>query len=207
MYGDHIKFVNVYYYSWFVKFDWFNDFDLTPFTAIQIDLIAPKGSDFNITLTQWVPAVPGVRDGKGSRGIDSAYYLLSSYLTPNGTPQTLTMPLSGFATNLKGGPFNFAHLKDLTLVNFGPKDTVFTFTKIVLIGNCSSSNALASTTSTGVVATGTAGLGAVTTSAAVSTLTTTASATTTKTSAAQRGVALEMLGSMILGGLMMVYGA
>jgi hypothetical protein len=69
MYGDHIKFVNVYYYSWFVKFDWFNDFDLTPFTAIQIDLIAPKGSDFNITLTQWVPAVPGVRDGKGSRGI------------------------------------------------------------------------------------------------------------------------------------------
>ncbi|KAI9325658.1 hypothetical protein DFJ73DRAFT_965667 [Zopfochytrium polystomum] len=125
---------------WYVKFNWENDFDLTPYTAMVIDLIAPAGSDFNVTLTQWIPATPGVRDGKGDRGIDSSYHLLSSYLTPSGSPQTLVMPISDFSTNLNGGKFDLANLKDLTLVNFGPIGATFTFTKITLRGNCSSSS-------------------------------------------------------------------
>ena len=37
---------------WFVKFDEFACYDLTPFQAIQFDLIAPRGSNMNFTLTQ-----------------------------------------------------------------------------------------------------------------------------------------------------------
>ncbi|KAJ1538958.1 hypothetical protein HK405_013313, partial [Cladochytrium tenue] len=54
---------------WFVKFNWENDFDISPYTAMAIDLVAPSGSDFNVTLTQWLPADPTVRNGKGNRTV------------------------------------------------------------------------------------------------------------------------------------------
>ncbi|KAJ3062480.1 hypothetical protein HDU98_001620 [Podochytrium sp. JEL0797] len=126
---------------WFVKFDWENDFDLTPFSGLSLDLIAPVGSDFNITLTQWIPS-------NNTRGVDSQYRLLSSYLTPTGKPQTLNLKWSDFSTNLYGQPYDFKNLKDLTLVNFVPVASQFVFTRIELIGNCSAS-ATATTASGG----------------------------------------------------------
>ncbi|KAJ3293908.1 hypothetical protein HDU79_011750 [Rhizoclosmatium sp. JEL0117] len=136
---------------WFTKFNWINDFDLTPYTGFAVDFIAPEGSDFNITLTQWLPAT-------NTRGIDSQYRLLSSYVKPNGNPQTLLMKFADFAKNLNGDAFDMKHLKDVTFVNFGPLGTKFTFTKMTLIGDCGSSTTSggASTTGSGAAATTTA---------------------------------------------------
>ncbi|KAJ1538957.1 hypothetical protein HK405_013312, partial [Cladochytrium tenue] len=133
---------------WFVKFNWANDFDISAFTAMEIDLIAPSGSDFNVTLTQWIPQTAGVRDGNGTRGIDSAYHLLSSYLTPDGTEQTLLLPLSDYATNLDGAAYDLTNVKDLTLVNLEPVNATFVFTRITLVGNCSSSSSSSAATGT-----------------------------------------------------------
>ncbi|KAJ3342168.1 hypothetical protein HDU83_006203 [Entophlyctis luteolus] len=129
--------------SWFTKFNWINDFDLTPYKGFSIDLIAPVGSDFNMTLTQWIPS-------NNTRGVDSQYRPLSYYLTPTGQPQTLTVPLTDFATNLVGGQFDFANLKDLTIVNFVPVGAQFVFTRITLLGDCSSSSSTAAAASASV---------------------------------------------------------
>ncbi|KAJ3262142.1 hypothetical protein HDU77_000500 [Chytriomyces hyalinus] len=131
---------------WFTKFNWENDFDLTVYSGFEMEMTAPAGSDFNITLTQWLPA-------SNSRGIDSKYRLLSSYITPNGKPQTLRIMWTDFSTNLLGQPFDLAHLKDLTLVNLAPIGAVFTFTKLKLLGTCiNSPSAVAG--SVGTVSTG-----------------------------------------------------
>ncbi|TPX67796.1 hypothetical protein CcCBS67573_g07402 [Chytriomyces confervae] len=131
---------------WFTKFNWENDFDLTVYSGFEMEMIAPAGSDFNITLTQWLPA-------SNSRGIDSKYRLLSSYITPNGKPQTLRIMWTDFSTNLLGQPFDLVHLKDLTLVNLAPIGAVFTFTKLKLLGTCiNSPSAVAG--SVGTVSTG-----------------------------------------------------
>ncbi|KAJ3186138.1 hypothetical protein HK101_009717 [Irineochytrium annulatum] len=175
---------------WFTKFNWINDFDLTPFTGFSIDLIAPVGSDFNITLTQWIPADPQHINGSGTRGIDSEYRLMSSYITPNGSPQTLKVPFADLATNLLGDPYDFKNLKDLTLVNLGPVGATFVFTKIMLLGNCTTSS-LTTTTSAKAGATGTAS-GGISNTVAVGTggaaASTTGVATTTSKSGAEGGV-------------------
>ncbi|KAJ3413131.1 hypothetical protein HDV05_008469 [Chytridiales sp. JEL 0842] len=133
---------------WFVKFAWEYDFDLSIYSGLAIDLIAPPNSDFNITLTQWLPAT-------NTRGLDSVYNLMSKYLTPDGTPQTLRMPWSDFKTNLEGGEFKLEDLKDLTVVNMGPVGSTFVFTKIVLLGNCTKEGVEAGTGSTTAGAQGT----------------------------------------------------
>ncbi|KAJ3233454.1 hypothetical protein HDU81_002254 [Chytriomyces hyalinus] len=117
---------------WFTKFNWENDFDLTVYSGFEMEMIAPVGSDFNITLTQWIPST-------NTRGIDSKYRLLSSYITPNGKPQTLRIMWTDFSTNLLGQPFDLVNLKDLTLVNLAPIGAVFTFTKLTLLGTCTNS--------------------------------------------------------------------
>ncbi|KAJ3334355.1 hypothetical protein HDU76_000048 [Blyttiomyces sp. JEL0837] len=66
---------------------------------------------------------------------------MSSYVTPMNEPQTLTVAFSDFSKNLVGGSYDMKHVKDLTLVNMGPVGTVFTFTKITLLGNCAILNA------------------------------------------------------------------
>ncbi|KAI8617072.1 hypothetical protein BC830DRAFT_142819 [Chytriomyces sp. MP71] len=119
---------------WFAKFNWENDFDLTPYAGFSLDLVAPVNSDFNITLTQWIPS-------NNTRGIDSNYRTLSSYITPSGKPQTLNFKWSDFGKNLDGGNFDFKNLKDLTLVNFVPVGAVFTFAKMTLVGTCGVANA------------------------------------------------------------------
>ncbi|KAJ3245069.1 hypothetical protein HDU77_009595 [Chytriomyces hyalinus] len=101
-----------------------------------MEIIAPAGSDFNITLTQWIPST-------NTRGIDSKYRLLSSYITPNGKPQTLRIMWQDYSTNLLGQPFDLTNLKDLTLVNLAPIGAVFTFTKLTLLGTCSNSPGVA----------------------------------------------------------------
>ncbi|KAJ3228786.1 hypothetical protein HDU81_005880 [Chytriomyces hyalinus] len=104
--------------------------------------------DFNITLTQWIPST-------NTRGIDSKYRLLSSYITPNGKPQTLRIMWQDYSTNLLGQPFDLTNLKDLTLVNLAPIGAVFTFTKLTLLGTCSNSpDAGTGGTATGFTATG-----------------------------------------------------
>ncbi|KAJ3236147.1 hypothetical protein HDU78_004741, partial [Chytriomyces hyalinus] len=69
----------------------------------------------------------------------SKYRLLSSYITPNGKPQTLRIMWQDYSTNLLGQPFDLTNLKDLTLVNLAPIGAVFTFTKLTLLGTCSNS--------------------------------------------------------------------
>ncbi|KAI9335513.1 hypothetical protein BDR26DRAFT_865878 [Obelidium mucronatum] len=153
---------------WFTKFNWENDFDLTPYSGMSLDFIAPIGSDFNITLTQWIPSV-------NKRGIDSQYRVLSSYVVPNGKPQTLNLKWTDFGTNLNGQPFDLKHLKDVTFVNFVPVGAVFKFTKMTLTGTCGGNGGAAPKTTGAVVA-----------------------ATTSKSSAAVVGVWGSLVGAVLL---------
>ncbi|KAJ3208437.1 Annexin A13 [Dinochytrium kinnereticum] len=117
---------------WFTKFNWEQDFDLTRFYGLEMDLIAPPNSDFSITLTQWQPFTT-----PPSRGIDSVYKQMTDYMKPTGTKQTLRFSWSDYAMNLNGRPFDLKHLKDLTLVDLKPAGAVFYISRITLLGNCS----------------------------------------------------------------------
>ena len=68
--------------------------------------------------------------------LDSVYHPLSKYITPNGQKQTVTLPLSDFATNLRGGKFDMARLKDWTIVNLVPANrrTAFIISNLKLKG-------------------------------------------------------------------------
>ncbi|KAJ3020824.1 UNVERIFIED_CONTAM: hypothetical protein HDU68_009954 [Siphonaria sp. JEL0065] len=122
---------------WFIKFNWENDFDLTKYVGLLLDFTAPVGADMNITLTQWEPV-------SNTRGIDSQYRLLSSYIKPNGQPQTLNLKWTDYSTNLNNQPFDLKHLKDITFVNLSVNST-FVFTKMTLTGNCTTKNTVVTT--------------------------------------------------------------
>ncbi|KAI9330137.1 hypothetical protein DFJ73DRAFT_964057 [Zopfochytrium polystomum] len=138
---------------WYAKFNWENDYDLTPFWGARLSIIMPPASDFNITLTQWLPANPAVRDGTGDRGVDTNWILASRYLSPasfdGATPQTLVIPFADFATNQKGGAFDFAHLKDLTFVNLLPFGATFAIERIELLYKNCQAPATSGTVTTG----------------------------------------------------------
>ncbi|KAI9208773.1 uncharacterized protein BJ171DRAFT_577857 [Polychytrium aggregatum] len=122
------------YNYWFTQFNPQICSDLTTYTSMELEIIADPGIDFNITLTQ-KSADCLTRAGH----VDSQYHLLSSLLTPNGQLQTLRLPLSLFATNLVGQPYDFQHAKDLTLVNLHPQGAKLVLKNFVIRGDCNSS--------------------------------------------------------------------
>jgi hypothetical protein len=114
---------------WFAKFDLGACFDLSPFNAIQFDMVAPVDTNAIFTLTQ--KSVNCV-----DRLVDSQYMRLSNYVTPNGQKQTVTMPLTDFAKNLDGNAFDFKHLKDWTLNSLLPVGVSITISNLMLVGDC-----------------------------------------------------------------------
>lgn len=118
---------------WFTKFDLNACFDLTGYTAISFDLVAPTGSDMNFTMTQKNPTCS---TGNTTRLVDSVYKPLSAYFRPDGTKKTVVLPFADYKTNLAGGEFDFVHLKDWTIVNLVPANAVFTMSNLKLVGNC-----------------------------------------------------------------------
>ncbi|KAJ3190498.1 hypothetical protein HDU85_000797 [Gaertneriomyces sp. JEL0708] len=135
---------------WFAKFDAGACFDLSHFEAVRFDLLAPAGSSFTMCLTQKSPdCLTRVDPG------DSTYIPISKYVTPNGQKQTVTVPFRDFAPRAAGtGTFDFVHLKDWTLNQFAPQDTVFEISNIRLVRQCtngttnSTTSALPSSTAT-----------------------------------------------------------
>jgi hypothetical protein len=114
---------------WFAKFDRVACFDLSGYSAVAFDLVAPAGSNMNFTMTQRSADCQ-------SRLVDSVYRPLSSYVTPNGQKQTVVLPFADFSKTLVGGQFDFKHLKDWTAVNLVPFGARFTISNLVLRGNC-----------------------------------------------------------------------
>jgi hypothetical protein len=90
----------------------------------------------NFTLTQKNPTC---KTGNTTRLVDSVYKPLSAYYKPDGTKKTLVLPFADFSNNLAGGKFDFAHLKDWTIVNLVPAGATFTLSNLKLVGNCASS--------------------------------------------------------------------
>jgi hypothetical protein len=129
---------------WFVKFNLRACFDLRGYTAIQFDMTAPTGGSAVFTLTQQA-------EDCITRLDDSVYTPLDLYMTPNGVRQTVVQPMSDFALNINGNPFDWVHFKDWTLVNLRPVGATFYVHNFILRGNCSTP-ASSSTTTTSVVA-------------------------------------------------------
>jgi hypothetical protein len=108
---------------------------LTPFTAIQFDLVAAPNANMTFVLTQKAPNCTEF-PRTAPRLIDSVYHPLAKYITPNGQKQRVTLPLSDFRTNVLGREFDLKHLKDFTIIDITPSDYTFQFSNFYLIGNC-----------------------------------------------------------------------
>ena len=121
---------------WYVKFDKYACFDLTPFTAFQFDLKAPVGAEMIFVLTQKAPNCTEFPTNT-ARLIDSDYMPLSKYITPNNTKQTVTIPLKDFQKNLLGEDFDMKHLKDFTIVDIKPASPM-ELSNFWLVGDCPS---------------------------------------------------------------------
>jgi hypothetical protein len=127
---------------WFAKFDLPACFDLTGYSAIQFDLLAPAGVNMNFTMTQ--------RSADCQiRLLDSIYHPLTRYSTPDGTKKTITLPLSDYATNLRGGRFDFRYLKDWTIVNLSPVGARVQISNLMLRGCLNTTTSSTVGTSTG----------------------------------------------------------
>ncbi|KAI8917746.1 hypothetical protein DFJ77DRAFT_317922 [Powellomyces hirtus] len=102
----------------FFKLDAGACYDLTSINSLVFDVVAPAGSNFAMGLTQKTPDCKE-RVG-GETGIsDSPYVDLTKYITPNGQKQTVVLPFQ----DIKGAGdklFDFAHLKDVTFINWTP---------------------------------------------------------------------------------------
>jgi hypothetical protein len=128
----------------FAKFDAGACYDLTNLHAVAFDLVAPAGSAFTMTLTQKNPdCVDRAPDGS-----DSSYIPLSKYITPNGQKQTVISPFADYKANLKGGAFDFVHLKDWTLVGLTPPNAKFQISNIRLIRACNDNGPTGKNTTT-----------------------------------------------------------
>ena len=119
---------------WYAKFDKYACFDLTPFKSIQFDLKAPAGSEMIFVLTQ-KSANCTENPLQAKRLIDSEYLYLKDFITPDGTKQTVSIPLEKFGKNLLGEPFDLKHLKDFTIVDIKPA-VVMEFSNFKLVGDC-----------------------------------------------------------------------
>jgi hypothetical protein len=114
---------------WFSKFDLAACFDLSAYEAIQFDVVAPAGSSAEFCLTQRSADCQ-------TRLADSQYMPLSKYITPNGSKQTVTMPISDFGKNVNGGNFDFLHLKDWTLNDLSPTGVTIEISNFRLLRAC-----------------------------------------------------------------------
>lgn len=121
---------------WYAKFDQYACFDLRGFSAIQFDLVAPANAEMTFVLTQKASNC-SMSPLQTARLIDSQYQPLKKYITPDGTKQTLTLPLSDFAKNVIGQDFDMAHLKDFTIIDIKPNDFNFQLSNFKLLGSCS----------------------------------------------------------------------
>ncbi|KAL2918388.1 hypothetical protein HK105_201788 [Polyrhizophydium stewartii] len=117
---------------WFSKFDAGACFDLTGYSSIDFDLLAPTGSSMSFTLTQKLADC----SQRAPDGSDSVYLPLSKYVTPDGTKKHVSLPLADFAKNINGANYDFIHLKDWTPVSFAPSGATFEISNIVLKGGC-----------------------------------------------------------------------
>jgi hypothetical protein len=128
------------------QFDKIACFDLTGYTAIEFDLVAPEQTTMNITMTQ------NSADCQ-TQLVNSVYHPLSRYLPSiTGKVQTVTLPISDFAKNLDGEDFDFKHLKEWTIVNMetnAAPDNVVQMSNMVLKGNCKPSQSGQSQVSSG----------------------------------------------------------
>ncbi|KAJ3162861.1 hypothetical protein HDU86_003836 [Geranomyces michiganensis] len=115
----------------FLKFDAGACYDLSSISAFAFDVIAPAGGSFDIGLTQKSPDCHQ-RVGGESGSSDSLYQPLTKYITPNGQKQTVAVPLF----DLTGKPFDFAHTKDLTMINWKPAGAKFVLSNIRLRRAC-----------------------------------------------------------------------
>ncbi|RKO85510.1 hypothetical protein BDK51DRAFT_47933 [Blyttiomyces helicus] len=95
--------------------------NLTPFDAVIMNVSAPTGFDFNITLTQRLKGDCNTRTfGENlAAAVEAEGPALSrSRLKLTAlTYQVITIPFSDMATDLSGHPFNLAWNKDMTWVN------------------------------------------------------------------------------------------
>jgi hypothetical protein len=125
----------------YVKFDLNACFDLSPFTAFEFDLVAPPDAEMIFVMTQ-KSANCSVRE------IDSVYHSLDEYIKPDGTKQTVRMPVSDFSKNLLGQDFDLRHLKDFTIIDIKPSTFNFQISNFYLRGNCQSTTSVTSGSST-----------------------------------------------------------
>ncbi|KAI9205470.1 uncharacterized protein BJ171DRAFT_567264 [Polychytrium aggregatum] len=119
---------------WFIQFNPQICYDMSNAATLEFDVVIDPGVNFNITLTQKSADCL-------NRSIDSQYFLLSKYLTPNGQPQHLSIPLKDFSTNLLGQPYDFKHNKDLTFVNLTPQGGNIVLKNFVVTGSCNAPSA------------------------------------------------------------------
>ncbi|KAJ3288340.1 hypothetical protein HK104_008229 [Borealophlyctis nickersoniae] len=85
--------------------------NLTAFEALELEVTAPAGFDFNITYTQ------RARGDCDTRIFDSVYRAFTSYYKTPGVKATIRLPFSDFSKDLSGADFNYAWNKDITLIN------------------------------------------------------------------------------------------
>ncbi|KAJ8323064.1 hypothetical protein BDV3_006678 [Batrachochytrium dendrobatidis] len=147
---------------WFAKFDAIACFDLTGYSAITFDLVAPTGSDMSFTLTQKSANCV-------DRLIDSSYMPLTKYIKPNGSKQHVSLPLSDFAMNINGAPYDFKHLKDWTPTSLSPVGATFEISNLVLKGGCGNETSTATAAATTASAPSTVAATATASSAATAT--------------------------------------
>ncbi|KAJ3263703.1 hypothetical protein HK104_006600 [Borealophlyctis nickersoniae] len=125
--------------------------NLTAFEALELEVTAPAGFDFNITYTQ---RATGNCD---ERIFDSQYRTFTSYYKTPGVKATIRLPFSDFSKDLSGANFNYAWNKDITLINLvnaQPTDSLVV-SRATLKGRSCSSPAPGGNSTTNGTATGT----------------------------------------------------
>ncbi|KAJ3167787.1 hypothetical protein HDU87_001450 [Geranomyces variabilis] len=135
----------------FFKFDAGACYDLTSINSLAFDIIAPAGGNFDIGLTQKSPDCHE-RVGGESGSSDSPYVPLTKYITPNGQKQPVVVPFQDIK-----GTFDFAHTKDLTMINWKPQGATFVISNIRLRRACNGNGPNGTNTT---VSTGSAGISA-----------------------------------------------
>ncbi|KAJ3160724.1 hypothetical protein HDU88_007876 [Geranomyces variabilis] len=121
----------------FFKFDAGACYDLSNINSLAFDLIAPVGGSFDIGLTQKTADCKQRLDGESSKS-DTKYVPLTKYTTPDAkTKQTVVIPFYDLAgPTALGTDFDFAHLKDVTFINWKPLNAAFQISDIRLRREC-----------------------------------------------------------------------
>lgn len=110
--------------GWFVKLGQGACHDLTGYTGIQFDVIAPTKTGMNITLAQSDSTCT-------NQTADAAYIPIAKYLQPTGLKQTVFIPFYEFRKDADGGVFKFQKFRALVFTNI---DGVFEVSNLVLRG-------------------------------------------------------------------------